>query len=382
MRLRCRLAFTLIELLVVIAIIAVLIGLLLPAVQKVREAAQRAKCQNHLKQLAIACHSYHNENGRFPRGGNYTPVGGLYTDTSVTGGHHYRPSRGSWLALVMPYLEQDALYATYGFYLDVPFYPSAGGAWTSYPEPERYGRRSGSSLFDAISGKYGSVGANPFYRSRVPTLRCPSDGWVPTDAWQAGAGGRDGLVANYVGVIGPHCPNTSCAAASFYSNCTNTAWGLSDAFTVGERGADTARLRGMFNWGGAIVKLIDVSDGTANQLLVGETLPGENARAYEMITQQGWVDAKTWVNLGYTTIPINWFTPDQNYGGNACNGNALRNAGNYGVSQGFKSRHPGGSNFALVDGSVRFLSQFINVETYQYLGWRNDGRVLRGEDYN
>src|SRR3954468_19881746 len=139
-----RRAFTLIELLVVIAIIAVLIGLLLPAVQKVREAAARSTCQNNLKQIALAAHGYHSANGILPPG----QVGNRPTGTPP----RYANGNGCYLGeltFMLPYLEQDAVYRI--FQVDWSASPPTGNPWWTVGENVRASR------------------------ARIKTFLCPSD---------------------------------------------------------------------------------------------------------------------------------------------------------------------------------------------------------------
>jgi prepilin-type N-terminal cleavage/methylation domain-containing protein len=142
MRTTQRRGFTLIELLVVIAIIAVLIGLLLPAVQKVREAANRIKCGNNLKQLGLAAHDYHDTQGHLPPGIGYYPT----ATNGVFGTYHFH---------LLPYVEQDNLYqSALG---SVPFPPPCGPTMAYYP------------------------GNNNVYSKPVKVFLCPSDPSVDSD---------------------------------------------------------------------------------------------------------------------------------------------------------------------------------------------------------
>ena len=154
-----RRAFTLIELLVVIAIIAILIGLLLPAVQKVREAAARAKCSNNLKQVALALHNYHDANQKFPPG---QPMGYYYSNWY--GDPNVKDlDRSCWIGFILSYLEQTAMQSQYDtFVKTLPNYTCFA----------------------------------PFATNVIPTLICPSDPNSPKIA--NFPGNAQGFHTNYV----------------------------------------------------------------------------------------------------------------------------------------------------------------------------------------
>jgi prepilin-type N-terminal cleavage/methylation domain-containing protein/prepilin-type processing-associated H-X9-DG protein len=307
---RCpaRPAFTLIELLVVIAIIAILIGLLLPAVQKVREAAARAKCTNNLKQIGLALHSYHDANNYFPPGyvdGNSDPA----TDTFADEG----PGWG-WASFLLPYLEQRNVYSQINFSQPV-----------------------GSGVNTQIS------------QQSLPIFQCPSDGnqqaftvW-PTSIVVAHS--------NYVGCNGTEettdAPgnNSGLFLRNSHYNIASVSDGLSNTIVVGERSSNHSPS----TWTGAVTggrcpAWMCTLPYTSPYTPQSQAPDTGNGTAYD--NAEG--DATLILSHGNTDHLPNADQPIWD-------------------ADTFYSLHTNGANFLFGDGSVHFLTSSVNPNTFQWL---------------
>jgi prepilin-type N-terminal cleavage/methylation domain-containing protein/prepilin-type processing-associated H-X9-DG protein len=340
--------FSLIELLVVIGIIALLMALLMPAAQRVRETANRMKCSNNLKQLGLACLQYEDTNGLLPPGGRY------FQDPWNSGNGqpwncHY--DKGSWLVYTLPYWEQVNIYNGLP---DLNYFN-----WGDVNDPHN----------DTIT-EAEAAGLLP---KRLAMLRCPGDTW----------GAQEG-VSNYACSLGPSCLDSPCGYAPFAAYCdpSNNGlgnWGYTASAVMGT-GLDASRVRGVFSRTGCVINLAMVTDGTSETLMLGEILcgqmdfvqlPGGGIYGYH---PPDWASGMGG-NFASTIIPINYYSGDAS--GCAAPQSAYYN---WAISWGFKSAHPEGANFVYVDGSVHFLRKDIDMKTYQLLGCRDDGLATGDPD--
>ncbi len=321
---KCPHGFTLIELLVVIAIIAILIALLVPAVQKVREAAARTQCQNNLKQLALAVHNYESTHKVFPPAGR--SYGWCYNQVNQD---PLILNQNGWV-LVLPHMEQGGLYQQ--FQKD-----SAAGNLTTTCCCG-LGSATGTLLGDAAANGDAALAATP-----LSLFTCPSDSGDPfntNSTCYSPTGSSQGYKTNY----------DFCTSGDFRCN----AWKLLEASTSKRMFGENSTTR-----------FANVTDGTSNTIMIAETTRMVYNGRCPSWAYRGWVQVG--VSPGIWGSSIN----DWSFGGFT-----VPKTGTLGSWSRMGSLHPGGAHAAFADGSVRFLIQDLDVTTLDRLSAMADGGVV------
>jgi prepilin-type N-terminal cleavage/methylation domain-containing protein/prepilin-type processing-associated H-X9-DG protein len=336
--------FTLIELLVVIAIIAILIGLLVPAVQKVREAASRMSCQNNLKQLGLACHNYHDTNKKLPPGrkslaNTQGAAIATYPSDPILLNHH-------GLLYLLPYIEQGSLHARFNlnaatgnFMASKVFgYPISPGSQLSTP--------------DAIASGNAALAA-----FEISILLCPSDGGTKTIAPGSVHYSPDEKAGKVTAVKTCYDFIAQAQGVNRYNWWRNTTLGT--RYIFGENSTTT---------------LVNITDGTSNTLMMGE----QTLELFNGVTS-AWAYAG-WVSVGIDPVG-SWNVTFPARGLNIWNYNNStsplnkqfgRRASWYNAA----SLHTGGVNFVFADGSVRFIQESIDIPNLTRLSRVGDGEVI------
>ena len=317
--------FTLIELLVVIAIIAVLIGLLLPAVQSAREAARRIQCTNNLKQLGLAMHNYHDVNQSFPQGGFYSVASASIGDS---------PWMHSYLMGLMPFFEQGNVYSAFNSNL-------------------RYNTALNANV--------------TVHAAKFSALVCPSDpttingnGRWTTTAYTGYPTAYTVGLTNYFGISGPW-PNPPRGVSGTASTTTGQGPPVPGNATPDPNwAAEVANALGII-YITSNVTLGGITDGTSNTMLLGEGVYGRLKPDDQNCFR--WYCAGNYGDSIITTMyPLNadktlpdFTDPTLKNGSTIWNNSAASN-------------HPGGANFAFADGSVKFIKNTISTWAYSTSG--------------
>ncbi|WP_165070180.1 DUF1559 domain-containing protein [Paludisphaera rhizosphaerae] len=328
-----RRGFTLIELLVVIAIIAVLIALLLPAVQAAREAARRIQCTNNLKQIALGMHNYHETMGSLPPG----IKGCCY---------------GTWMVYSLPFVEQGAMY----------------NSWNSLGNSNPAG-----NAFDTLL-RYGGAVNLTVTRSHISAYKCPSD----PSAWTITNTANNITSHNYVVNFG----NTNTSQATTYFGVTFGGAPFSDIGSptgnqnVVQNGAITpSAILGTFNFSA-------IPDGLSNTLLVSEILIGTGG---DLRGFSWWANGSTFSAWGGPNSSVLDILPSGSYCKPAIATNPPCDPNGQSSTSGLittaRSKHPGGVNTAMADGSVRFFKNSISLQTWRALSTSKGGEVISADSF-
>ncbi|MEO2018120.1 MAG: DUF1559 domain-containing protein [Fuerstiella sp.] len=297
--------FTLIELLVVIAIIAILIALLLPAVQQAREAARRTQCKNNLKQLALACHNYHDVYKMFP-------IGHSRGDWAVSNNEE----AWGWHVHILPFIDQAPLFNQLGVN-DYALDQVIAGENPGLPNTN-----SGNKADDPLIA----------LQTKISGFVCPSDVNDGIAHANRHFGGGNGIRRSPAG---------------------NTNWRPGLTTYVGNRGTRDQAQSVNDPWGffgyNKSIRIRDVEDGTSNTLFIGERDTKRcRAGAWPGVRNpRGSGSRGIWYNIGHSRTLLNAPTSVFAWGSNN------------GCGESFSSMHIGGVQFALADGSVRFVSENI-----------------------
>lgn len=348
--------FTLVELLVVIAIIGILVGLLLPAVQAAREAARRMQCSNNLKQLGLAFHNYHDTYKSFPIQYRINNVAALQQPLTQV----------SWVYGTLPMLEQSALYNTWDH----------NYSWTSGPNGFQKDPRNGPDPQNPLPNSNGWL-----FAQGLSFLQCPSD--------SSPASGGVAKGSRQINMTGAATKNLNIGITN-YKSCTGANWNFgSIQVTSGSWGKSRfcgayatltgakksqypfrcpTGFLGRGNDGEGIpTKMRDITDGTSNSIMLGESSFSQNALS-------SWF----WFNgvLATAAFPIN--RPAECPAGVGQSLVAGWNAcwNNWQNQQGFSSLHVGGANFTFGDASVHFLSESMDLATYRNMATIQGGEVV------
>ncbi len=323
--------FTLVELLVVIAIIGILIALLLPAVQAARESARRTTCTNNMKQLGLGLHLYVDAHGRLPAGATNFGINDRPPSNQTTAGHGW--NRQTWGVTIYPYIEQQVLYQRYN--------------------PNLVGQSQTNWCNNANGKGPGAPASAP-----IAALLCPSDGMAgSTKTFSCGTY----AMSNYMAYIGDF---------AWYNVITNN-------LHTNYQGLPNVSKKTAFWLDGVGVRPAEITDGLSNTLFLGEYLTGVTTDEFAL-DQRGWLwqdeptcsSIQTRVTPNSSAVDLIW----NNWCYSLPNLN-LPCSENLDESAAARSRHPGGVNVTLGDGSVRFIQDFVNWSTYQALGTISQGDI-------